>query len=286
MSLRPDLLGTTAGPVTATWQADDLLLYALGVGAGQGDPAAELDLTTENTAGVAQRALPTYCAVLAQRTPDARVPYGDVDRSRLVHAEQEVLMHRPLPIAGSVQLRSRVAGITQKRSGVLLSTETVGSDPRSGEAVFTTRQSSFLRGLRTPNTGADRLAPSPEWSLPQRSPDLSVVTATRPDQALLYRLCGDRNPLHSDPSFAVRAGFDRPILHGMCTYGITARVLIATLCGGDPDLLHSFSGRFSKPVLPGSKLSVVAWADGDRHIFQTRDDLDEVVIDRGVLTLR
>ncbi|ODU07652.1 MAG: hypothetical protein ABS81_00740 [Pseudonocardia sp. SCN 72-86] len=286
MSLRPDLLGATSGPVTASWEADDLLLYALGVGAGQDDPLTGLDLTTENTADTPQRALPTYCVLLAQRTPGARVSYGDVDRSRLVHGEQAVEMHEPLPVAGSVQLSSRVAGIAQKSTGVVLSTETVGTDPRSGRPLFTTRQSSFLRGMSTPNTGEDRLAPIPEWRQPPRSPEVTVVTATRPDQALLYRLCGDRNPLHSDPAYAARAGFDRPILHGMCTFGITARTLIAALCDGDPARLKSFGGRFSKPVHPGGKLSVVAWTDGDRCLFQTRDHLDDVVIDRGVLVLR
>jgi acyl dehydratase len=287
MSLRPDLLGSTSGaPVTATWDADDLLLYALGVGAGQEDPLDELALTTENSAGVTQLALPTFCVLLAQRNPASRVQYGDVDRSTMVHAEQTVEMHVPLPVSGSVRISSRIAGIAQKRSGVIVSTETAATDTATGEPVYTTRQSSFLRGLTTEHTGEDRLVAPPAWETPDRAPDLSVLTRTRPDQALLYRLCGDRNPLHSDPAYAARAGFDRPILHGMCTYGITARILISSLCDGDPSRLASFSARFSKPVMPGGKLSVSAWRDGDRFLFQTIDDVDDVVIDRGVLVLR
>jgi acyl dehydratase len=286
MSLRPDLLGSTSGPVAVDWNADDLLLYALGVGAGQDDPLAELDLTTENTTGTAQRALPIYCVVLAQRTPAVRIPYGDVDRSKLVHAEQAVQMHRPLPLSGSVELSSRVSGVVQKRSGVVVSTETVGADPTSGAPVFTTRQSAFMRGLTTPHTGEDRLAPAPPWQLPDHSPDLTVVTRTRPDQALLYRLCGDRNPLHSDPAYAARGGFERPILHGMCTYGFTGRILISALCDGDPDRLASISARFTKPVFPGGKLTVSAWTDGDRYLFRTTDDAGDVVLDRGVLVTR
>ena len=282
MSLRPDLLGSTRGPVVTHWDADDLMLYALGVGAGQDDPLAELDLTTENASGFPQRALPTYSVVIAQRSSGLRMDYGDIDRTKLVHAEQSVELHRPLPVNGSAELSSRVTGVVQKSSGVLVSTETTGTDPQSGTPLFTNRQASFIRGLTSSHTGLTEPAQTPKFELPDRAPDLSVLTHTRPDQALLYRLCGDRNPLHSDPVYAARGGFERPILHGMCTYGITARILIATLCGGDPSRLASISGRFTKPVLPGDKLTISAWSDGDTHLFRTSNDLGETVIDRGV----
>jgi acyl dehydratase len=121
------------------------------------------------------------------------------------------------------------------------------------------------------------------WSRPEREPDHRVVYRTRPDQALLYRLSGDRNPLHSDPAFAARGGFDRPILHGLCTYGFTGRALLHTVCGSDPGRFHSMYGRFSRPVFPGDVLVVNLWRDGDdRTLFQTETQDGTVVIDRGV----
>jgi len=123
--------------------------------------------------------------------------------------------------------------------------------------------------------------------LPDRAPDYKVTKQTRPEQALLYRLSGDRNPLHADPAFAARGGFSRPILHGLCTYGITGRVLLDELCGSDPARFGSMAGRFSRPVLPGEALVVSIWTgENGTAQFQTAKEDGTVVIDRGVVTFR
>jgi acyl dehydratase len=131
--------------------------------------------------------------------------------------------------------------------------------------------------------GGDRGPSGPQNVPPERAPDEEISYRTRSDQALLYRLNGDRNPLHSDPSFAAMGGFDRPILHGLCTYGFTGRALLHGLCGGDPARFRSMDGRFSSPVLPGEKLTVRMWRTGDGEaVFQTQGEDGRVVLDAGL----
>ncbi|PRZ42857.1 acyl dehydratase [Antricoccus suffuscus] len=281
MSIDLDAVGRTAGPVSASWDSKDALLYALGVGAGQDDPLSELELTTENSEGIEQQVLPVYAVVVTQKTKGLHVPSGDIDRTKLVHAEQELILHQPLPVEGSAQLSSKVTGIFDKGSGALVSTEIEAVDD-AGKPLFTTRSAAFIRGEG--GFGGDR-GPSSEWAAPDRKPDHSINVTIRPDQALLYRLSGDRNPLHADPKFAAKGGFSKPILHGMCTYGVTARV-ISRAVGVDGNSFASIYGRFSKPVLPGETLTVNVWSDGKTHLFQTSDSSGDVVLDRGVLTTR
>ncbi|MEV0083993.1 MaoC/PaaZ C-terminal domain-containing protein [Saccharopolyspora sp. NPDC050642] len=280
MSLDLNAVGRTAGPVEVSWTSRDALIYALGVGAGQHDPLAELELTTENTAGVEQRILPGYAIVIGQRGP--RTDLGDFDRSKLVHAEQALTLHQPLAVAGAAKLTTRVDGIQDKGSGALVTTSTEATDPATGDALFTTTSSVFIRGAG--GFGGER-TPAAPWERPDRQPDHSIAVTIRPDQALLYRLSGDRNPLHSDPAFAARGGFPRPILHGMCTYGTTVRVLLRAV-GADPRECSSITGRFTKPVLPGETLTVEVWTEGSSHWFRTTDSAGSVVLDRGVLTTR
>ncbi|MFJ9173795.1 MaoC/PaaZ C-terminal domain-containing protein [Streptomyces sp. NPDC102360] len=281
MTIDVDAVGRTAGPAQISWNSTDALLYALGVGAGQDDPAAELELTTENTEGRAQQILPTYAIVLSQKA-GLRAGYGDVDTSKIVHAQQSLTLHQPLPVEGSVLLTQTITGIHDKGSGALVTTDTEGVDEKSGELLFTAGGGAFIRGEG--GFGGDR-GPSSSWNAPDRKPDHVVKTATRPDQTLLYRLSGDRNPLHSDPAFAARGGFDRPILHGLCTYGTTARVLLRAL-GVAPDRLASITGRFTRPVMPGETLTVSIWSEDDSHYFRTTDSEGNVLLDRGMATLR
>ncbi len=280
MTLDLQAVGRTAGPAIASWTSSDALLYALGVGAGQDDPAQELQLTTENTHGVPQQVLPTYAIVLAQKTPGLRADVGQIDRSKVVHAEQGLVLHRQLPIEGKVSLTSTVSGIYDKGSGALVRSTTEAVDVVSGEKMFTSEGAVFLRGAGGFGGAA---TPSTQWTLPDRDPDHVIVADTRKDQALLYRLSGDRNPLHSDPAFAARGGFAAPILHGLCTFGISARVALR-LIGAEPLDLSAIRGRFSKPVSPGESLSVSVWSEGVSHQFQTTDSKGNVVLDRGVLT--
>jgi acyl dehydratase len=282
MPLNHSLVGVPGEPVERSWTSTDALLYAIGVGAGLGDPLQELQFTTENTAGVQQQVLPTYGVLLAQARGAGSV--GDFDRAMLVHAEQSIELHKPLPVEGTLRTSAMVTGMYDKGSGALIETENRAVDPATGEPVVTTTSGTFIRGEG--GFGGDR-GTAPAWQLPDRAPDQKVTVQTRPEQALLYRLSGDRNPLHADPAFAARGGFSRPILHGLCTYGFTGRVLLHEVCGSDPARFAFMSGRFSRPVLPGESLVVSIWAGEDNSAqFQTAKEDGTVVIDRGTLRYR
>jgi acyl dehydratase len=279
MPLPPDLLGTRGEPAEFAWTRDDVLLYALAVGAGQKDPLDELAFTTDNTEGLATLALPTYAAIV---TRGGGVSLGDIDHTKLVHAEQSVRLHAPLPVEGRARVTAQVTGVYDKGSGALVETTCEAADAATGAPLATTVGSAFIRGeggFGGPRGGAQ--APP----LPDGPPDHEIPFATAPNQALLYRLTGDRNPLHTDPAFAARGGFDRPILHGMCTYGFTARILLRTVCDGDPARFGAIEGRFTAPVYPGDRLTVSIWRDetGGAAFRTTRDSDGVVVLDRGLL---
>ncbi|MGW3350402.1 MaoC/PaaZ C-terminal domain-containing protein [Nonomuraea rubra] len=271
MALDHSLIGVEGPAYERTWTAKDTMLYALGVGAG----TSELEFTTEKE----QRVLPTF-AVLAAQAPGRRL--GDYDPAMLVHAEQGFELHRELPAAGGVRTTSRVTGIYDKGSGALITSESRAVDLADGELVIASRSSVFIRGEG--GFGGDR-GPRDTWTPPDRAPDHKVTYSTLPEQALIYRLSGDYNPLHSDPSFAARAGFDRPILHGLCTYGVTGRALLHAVAGSDPGRFKAMSGRFSSPVFPGESLTVSIWVDGTEVLFRTAKDDGTVVIDRGRATI-
>ena len=283
MGLDHSLVGVPSEPQTRSWDSKDALLYAVGVGAGLGDPLQELEFTTENSEGIEQKVLPTYAVLIAQTRTGRSL--GDFDRAMLVHAEQAFELHRPLPVAGTVRTTATVTGIYDKGSGALAVIENVAVDAATGEPLVTSRSSTFIRGEG--GFGGERGSDQP-WERPGREPDYQVVYPTRPEQALIYRLSGDRNPLHADPKFAARGGFSQPILHGLCTYGVTGRALLHTLCDGDPARFRSMSGRFSLPVLPGEALTVSIWStDGsDTALFQTTKSDGTVVIDRGRMQVR
>jgi acyl dehydratase len=282
MPIDLNAIGREAGPAEVSWTSRDAMLYAIGVGAGQDDALAELEFTTENTAGVSLRMLPTYAVVIVQNAVAARPAFGDIDRTKLVHAEQGFVLHRPLPVEGCARVTGKVTAIQDKGSGALVTMASEAVDAATGEALATTTSSVFIRGEG--GFGGERGASAPS-RIPERAPDFERVVATRADQALLYRLSGDRNPLHSDPGFASRGGFARPILHGMCTYGITGRVLLNAFCGGDPARLRSMQGRFTRPVLPGDTLKVQAWKEADGIRFRTLAEDGTPVLDQGLVGL-
>jgi acyl dehydratase len=279
MALAPDLVGTSSDAVEFSWTADDVMLYALAVGAGQGDPLEDLQFTTENTAGTPLQVLPAFANIV---TRGATVDLGAIDRSRLVHAEQSFRLHTPLPVTGHARTVATVTAVEDKGRGALVRTEAHATDAATGEPMITSVQTLFVGGEG--GFGGPRGASAPS-EVPERTPDHRVVVGTRPEQALLYRLTGDRNPLHSDPAFAHRGGFSRPILHGMCTYGVVARAVLRTVAGNDPDRVLGMTARFTRPVLPGDEMTVDLWADdAGAHFRTTRGD--DVVLDRGRLDLR
>jgi acyl dehydratase len=281
MPINPDAVGTRSEPARRRWDSKDCLIYALGVGAGAADPLAELEFTTENTNEVQQRALPTMAVVLGAGGGGAWSALGDFNWAMLVHGEQAIELHREIPVEGELESVTEIAGIYDKGKGAVVVTETVSTLVETGESLFSTRSSAFIRGEG--GWGGDRGPSGTPNQPPDRAPDEEITLQTRGDQALLYRLSGDRNPLHSDPSFAAMGGFDRPILHGLCTYGFTGRALLHARCGSDPARFRAMEGRFSSPVMPGESLTVQIWDEDGDHLFRTLGCDGRVVLDAGRL---
>jgi len=275
MPLNPDAVGSESEPSEVSWSANDALLYAVSVGAG----TEELQYTTENTNGVSQQVLPTFPVVIRGGATSIR-HIGTFNPALLVHGAQSVTLHRPLPVAGRATVVGKVVAMYDKGTAGIVAMETTATG-EDGSPLYTTGSSVFIRGEG--GWGGDRGPSGPQNVPPERDPDHSVTYATSPDQALLYRLTGDRNPLHSDPSFAAMGGFDRPILHGLCTYGFTGRALLYVLCGGESANFEHIEGRFKSPVIPGEALTIKAWVVGDGEAVFTTSVDDRVVIDQGLL---
>ena len=259
----------------------EAILYALSVGFG-GDPAdlAERDYVCECLQGRALKTVPTLATVLVRTAGAVDAP--GVNRTLLVHGEQRLRLERPLPAQAALLADTRVVDVFDKGPGrgALLVVETRLRLEAGGAPLATSTTGLFLRGEGGFGGNA---GPAPRaHAVPGRAPDLRAELHTRPDQALLYRLNGDRNPLHADPDFAARAGFGAPILHGLCSYGIACRGVLRHVCGYDHRRIRAFDARFSAPVFPGDALAMEFWRDGDIVSFRLRRrDGGEVVIDNG-----
>lgn len=276
MPINPEAVGERGKPVRRAWTSKDALLYAVGVGAG----TEELQFTTENTEGVPQRVLPTFAVIIGGGgIPMDKV--GSFDPTLMVHGEQGIELYDEIPPDGEIESVGEVTAIWDKGSAAVLEFESTSTNLATGKPLLKTRTMLFCRGEG--GWGGDR-GPSQKVAFPERDPDCRISYQTREDQALIYRLSGDRNPLHSDPAFAAKGGFDRPILHGLCTWGFTGRALLHGLCDGDPGRFKSMNSRFSKPVYPGDTLTVSAWVDGDAALFRTCNQDGDVVIDQGLFT--
>jgi acyl dehydratase len=284
MPINPDAVGTKGDPAETSWTSKDGLLYAVGVGAGQ-DPLdrADLAFVSENSIDVTQRILPTMVVTLPN-IGGAFSSIGSFNPAMLVHGEEKIVLHGEVPTSGTVSTVAEVTAIWDKGKGAVVEVTSrstlVAGGGAVGEPLFDVVMSAFIRGEG--GWGGERGPSGPRNVPPERGPDARVELTTRPEQALVYRLSGDRNPLHSDPSFAATAGFDRPILHGLCTYGFTGRALLRELVDADPARFRTMEGRFSSPVMPGEALTVEIWrtADGEA-VFRTLASGDRVVIDAG-----
>ena len=285
MGIDPGSVGATFGPRTQSWTDRDTLLYALGVGAG----LDELAFTTENSHDVPQRVLPTY-AVIVCLSLGALSKVGDINWGKLVHGSQSVRLHKPLPPSGKLEVTSEISDIQDKGEGknAIISATAQGTDPDTGELLVETSATVVVRGGG--GFGGESGQAPAKVVFPDREPDLRNAQATRDDQALIYRLSGDRNPLHSDPWFATeKAGFPKPILHGLCSYGFAGRALLHEVCGGDPARFRSMAARFSAPVFPGETLTTSIWRTEDGvAVFRTEaagptGENQRVVLDDGVL---
>lgn len=290
----PDILDQRTEARTFTYGDKDVMLYALGIGLGA-DPMNEKELPFVYERDL--KVVPTAATVLAAAGGGGRAAAGaaskplppghrpsQINYLMMVHGEQKVELHKPLPAFGTFTAEGRTVGAWDKGKdkGAVVVNETVWTDEK-GEKVATLTGSMFARGdggFGGPTEGQ----PEPH-QVPSRAPDLSVDFQTRPDQALIYRLNGDRNPLHADPQSAKMSGFPRPILHGLCTYGITCRAVLQEIVDYDAAAILSHQVRFSSPVFPGELITVDLWKDGKQVSFEARVQSRGVTVIRNGLTV-
>ena len=291
MSIDLDVVGRRYAGRSLSWSSSQALLYALGVGAGAEDASVELAFTTENSHDTPQQVLPAFAAVLAMRGGDDPElgdvmnlvrGAGDFSLAQILHGEQTVVLHGALPAAGTATATGYVSAIYDKGRNAVIESVVELRAADSGEPLAESVSSLIV--LREGGFGGDP-GTAPAWAVPEGRPDATLTYATRRDQALLYRLSGDRNPLHSDPWFARSAGLEQPILHGLCTYGFAGRALLHEVCDGDPGRFGSMAARFSSMVRPGDALDVSIWRTPDGAVFQASVG-ERVVLDRGTFGLR
>lgn len=280
MPINPDAVGTQGEPFVVSWNSKDCLLYAVGIGAGAND----LAFTTENSIDVKQQVYPTFPVIITRDPGSPMRNIGTFNPAMLVHGQQAVTLHRPVPVEGSARMVTRITGIYDKGKGAVVATEQVAVDANDGSPMFTLNSSAFIRGEG--GWGGDRGPGGDKNVPPSRAADHTVTYTTSPDQAYVYRLSGDRNPLHSDPKFAAMGGFDRPILHGLCTYGFTGRALLKSLCDNDAARFTHIEGRFASPVFAGESLTISIWkTNPDEAVFTTAVG-DRTVLDQGLVRFK
>jgi acyl dehydratase len=266
-------IGAELPEVSFDWSSSDVLLYHLAIG------AVDLRYTLDNDH---LQVLPSFGIVAPSfhesNPPTLDLPGCDINLAQVLHGSQAVEVHGPIPTSGSATLRSRITDIWDKGKAAVIvqQADAVADD---GTNLWTATSTIFVRGEG--GWGGER-GPSSSVDVPDRAPDTTVTYDVTPQQALLYRLCGDRNPLHADPEFAAKAGFPAPILHGLCTWGITLREATEALLGGDATAVRSFSARFTGVVFPGEPLAINLWDEGDRILMNAtvadRPALSDVVL--------
>ncbi|MDY6947963.1 MAG: MaoC/PaaZ C-terminal domain-containing protein [Pseudomonadota bacterium] len=276
------LKNTKFEPIRHTYTRRDTMLYALGLGVGASDPTDAGDLKYIYEKSLV--ALPTQAVTLGAGAMLLAQPEYGINYKMLLHAEQSLLIHKPLPVEATVVGEISVDEIYDKGAskGAILYMTRKLFDAGSGDLLATMGVVSFLRGDGGCG-GKTEGAPKPRPVPAQQAADRSVALSNPRNQALIYRLSGDYNPLHIDPEIAAIAGFDRPILHGLCHYGMAGRALIATLCEDDPSRLQRLDVRFTSPVFPGEALQVQVWniGPGDASFRVVASERNVVVQDFG-----
>ncbi len=271
----PEILSLNSDNEPFEYSDRETMLYALGVGMGS-DPLNAQELPFVYESGL--RVLPTQASVMAWGA--GRLGESGINYIMVVHGEQRLTIHRPLPSSAKLLADSRITGCYDKGpKGAVLVMETDLKLAHNQEKLATLGMTIMARGdggFGGPSEGGPVPHPTPEG----RAPDAELAIATRPDQALLYRLSGDRNPLHADPAFATMAGFPRPILHGLCTYGITCRAVLGAFADWDPTRIRAHDVRFSAPVFPGETVTTRMWRDGNVISFEA------LVVERNAVVIR
>lgn len=273
------LLNWPFDEIVQSYDQRDTMLYALGLGLGSNATDAdelrfvyEADLQT----------FPTMAVVLGHPGPWMTDPRVGVNMLKVLHAEQHLQIHEPLPVAATIRAENKVLEVVDKgaEKGALIITERKLYDQASAVCYCTQRSTAFARGDGGFGGPVSKSARPP--ALPDRAPDFSADIPVSTQAALLYRLSGDYNPLHADPEIAAKAGFDRPLLHGLATYGVAARGLIAALGINDLTSFRSFGARFSAPVYPGETIRTQLWKEGSEILFRSQClERDVVVLNNG-----
>ena len=258
MAIDPKSVGYETPPIEFSYSWRDTVVYALGVGASADE---ELDFLYE---GRGPKVLPTFCTIPTFKAFDALVDRIGCDRSGMVHHAQDARVLKPLRPNATLTVRGRVDGLYDLKR-LAMSVFIIDAFDEEGEHVI--RGEVTLVLLKDGGFGGERPPRAKRISLPEREPDFETRELVAPTQALLYRLSGDYNPLHADPEFAAKVGFDRPILHGLCTFGYAGRAVLSRVCGGDPERLQRLHSQFSSPVFPGETLIVRGWKEGDRVLL-------------------
>jgi acyl dehydratase len=269
----PDIVGTPIPATTFEYTDPDVILYALGIG------ASELPFIYERNLKV----LPTFAVIPAFPALTGVSAAVEINLAMVLHGEQSFRINKPIPTRGKLVTEGKVTACYDKGKGALINVSTETKD-ESGEVVFTNTSGIFVRNAG--NFGGER-GPEAGNNPPDRAPDRTVEDKTHPLQAALYRLSGDRNPLHIDPDFARMAGFERPILHGLCTFGFVGRAVLKEFCGNEPDRFVGFSARFSGVVYPGDTIITEMWdAGGGKVIVQAKTQEGRVVIANAAAEVR
>jgi acyl dehydratase len=270
------LMALDLEPIEHAYGPKDCILYALGIGLGQ-DPINERQLAFVYEKNL--QVLPTFAVVLGYSPYSFRRPELGITWSHVVHGEHGLALHRPIPTEGTVLGQVRILDVIDKGEGrgALIYSERKITEKAGGALLATITQTTFCRA--DGGFGGPKRETPPPHAIPERAPDFVCDLPTRPETALLYRLSGDINPLHAEPSFAKTAGYPRPILHGLATFGISGHALLKEVCGYDPARLRAMSVRFSAPVYPGETIRTEIWRDGGVVSFRAR------VVERDVIAI-
>jgi acyl dehydratase len=268
----------------ASYTQDQVILYHLGLGIGAGsaqtDPK-QLEYTYEKDLKV----LPSFAVIPAFGAMGglASIPGMDFNFAMLLHGEQDIQIHKPIPTAQKLEISGSIPEIYDKGKAALVILESTARDETGGD-LFTNRFSLFIRGEG--GFGGDS-GPKAGNQAPDRAPDGTVETTTLPQQALLYRLSGDKNPLHADPDFAKMAGFDQPIIHGLCSYGIALKAVVDDALDGDTGKVARYQARFAGVAFPGETYITSYWKEGDKIFLEAKSkERDAVIISNAAITLR
>lgn len=276
------LIGAALPAFSVAYSERDVALYALGVGAPANPADADELKFVYELSGAGFVALPTFSVIALSRMVETLLgglPGLRFNPLMLVHGEHAIRITRPTPTSGGFAVRPTIRAVYDKGSGALIVVE-MRCDDVAGAEIAQHEASLFIRGLG--GFGGERGVSAADLT-PERPPDTAHEERTLPQQALLYRLSGDTNPLHADPALAALGGFDRPILHGLCTYGFAARALLKHGCGNDPSRFRSIRARFAKPVFPGETLRTEMWLEGERMWFRVlAAERGEVVLSHGL----